>query len=148
MFSEYRVPSNRQILMNVLWIQAALQQTVTVGYSLSTSCPPTDSYCWMFSEYKLPSNRQLLLDVLWVQAALQLPWSLQQPRTVRGALHLLLPGNSVEGGVSQVLSMIKRRLPLGCKNRVLDVLRTIGNIYSPIGRFRRLIKDVKFVLDS
>ena len=35
-----------------------------------------------------------------------------------------------------------------CKNRVRDVLRTIGNIYSPIGRFRRLKKDVKFVLDS
>ena len=37
---------------------------------------------------------------------------------------------------------------LGCKNRVLDVLWTIGNIFSPIGWFRRLKKDVKFALDS
>ena len=45
-------------------------------------------------------------------------------------------------------SLLQSVFLLGRKNRVLDVLRTIGNIYSPIGRFRRLKKDVKFVLYS
>ena len=107
------------------------------------------------------SVQSALCTVHWQSATLvlgtraQFPVSQSQPRTptagwlcpdlqARKHFTFLTYQSRKLDGVAPLIT----GTPLGCKNRQMDVLRSIGNIFSAISRFRRSKRDVKFVINS